>query len=78
MKRLRSPAAAGGERDAQRTPVTFNRGALDEAASFGPVDEAGQRGLFDAEELREFRHASRAEREDADELRLDGRQVVAL
>jgi PPOX class F420-dependent enzyme/OxyR family protein len=41
---------AGRERDGQRAPVAGHGGPRDQAAAFGPVGQAGERGLLDAEQ----------------------------
>ena len=72
------PAAGGGERHAQRTPVTWHGRPPDQAASFSSVHQAGQRSLLHAEALSQLSHSPRAGGQDAQELGLDGSQIVTF
>ncbi len=72
------PAAGVGERHAQRSPVPWHGGPPDEAAPFCSVYQAGERGLLHAETLSQFSHAPGAEGQDAQELGLDGSQIVTF
>jgi hypothetical protein len=63
---------------ARCTPVAVHGHSLGQAASLDPVHKAGERRLLDTEALCQFGHSPRALRHDAQELGLNGREVVAL
>ena len=67
-----------GQRHMQCPPVAMHRRSLGQAAPLDPVHEAGERGLLDAEAVCQFGHSPGAFGQDAQELGLNGRQVVAL
>ena len=74
----RCQAAGVGERGVQRTPVTRHGRSSDQAALFGSVHDAGQRGLLNPEALRQFSHSPGPEGQHADEPGLNRGEVMAL
>jgi hypothetical protein len=78
VERARYLASLRRERDGNRPPVTLHRGPGDQAAAFGPVGQPGERGLLDAEQASQFRHAPRPGGQHAQQPGLGGRQPVAF
>jgi hypothetical protein len=78
MESGRYPAPGLGRRHAQCTSVVRHGRSRDKAAPFSCVHEASECGFFHPEALCQFSHSPGAEDQDAQQLGLNGRQIVTF